>query len=101
MPNFSPSVYGYFDDTLCFATLNLNTPQRVNKINTSDQEIQRFAIVLIIGIFAIGFVFGYVLAWARTEVVLEHKHWQELVRRGYAIEVESSAGKGYKWREDK
>jgi hypothetical protein len=64
------------------------------------RDIQRFVLAIICFIFGIGFLFGYIIAWCRTETVMEYRHWQELVRRGYAVEVESSAGKGYKWKEE-
>lgn len=65
-----------------------------------SRDIQRIAIFMVSIIFATGFLVGYIIAWCRTETVMEYRHWQELVRRGYAVEVESSAGKGYKWKEE-
>lgn len=54
-------------------------------------------IISMIGTFIlfIGFIFGSYIGKIKTEEL----HWQELVKRGYAVEVESSAGKGYKWKE--
>lgn len=65
-----------------------------------SRDIERAVILIVSMLFLTGFLVGYVIAWCRTEIVIEHNHWQELVRRGYAVEVESSAGKGYKWKEE-
>ena len=43
--------------------------------------------------------FGFVIGSWAGQYKSDQLHWQELVKRGYAVEVESSAGKGYKWKE--
>ncbi len=56
--------------------------------------------VLITMLLFIGAMIGFFTGVFIDRNYMKQLHWQELVRRGYAVEVESSAGKGYKWKEE-
>ena len=54
------------------------------------------------GLFALllaGALFGFIIGVKIDRWYITDLHWKDLVRRGYAEEIESSAGKVYRWKE--
>ena len=63
----------------------------------SKDDVAVVGVLLLFLVF--GFVFGFVFGSWAGKFKADQLHWMELVKRGYAVEIESSAGKGYKWKE--
>ena len=47
----------------------------------------------------VGFIIGFFTGVMCDRVYMREQHWKEIVSRGYAEEIETSAGKVYRWKE--
>ncbi len=62
-----------------------------------EPGLVQFCLMILIVSMVVGFFCGvFIDRYYMTKV-----HWRELVDRGYAEEIETSAGVGYRWREGK
>jgi hypothetical protein len=62
-----------------------------------EPGFSQLIVMVIMFVLIAGFFIGVLV----DRHYMTYVHWKELVDRGYAEEIETSAGVGYRWREGK